>query len=136
MAITIGREEMYRRHARGILALTVAVVVGWLEVGRAGELSAPLKAQLAASKFVYIASQRKDGTLGQAAEIWFLYHDGAVWVGTPPTSWRVKTDQSRSANRQDRRRYTGRTELRSRWGAGHRPEGGRPDVRDIRQEVP
>ena len=24
------------------------------------------------------------------AEIWFLWHDGAVYVGTRPTSWRVK----------------------------------------------
>jgi len=39
---------------------------------------------------VYISSTRKDGTLSQPAEIWFIVHDGAVYVGTRPTSWRVK----------------------------------------------
>ena len=28
--------------------------------------------------------------LAAPAEIWFLWHDGAVYVGTRPTSWRVK----------------------------------------------
>ena len=54
------------------------------------ELSAEIKTVLAASKFVYIASTRKDGSLGKPAEIWFLYHQGAVYVGTPPTSWRAR----------------------------------------------
>jgi len=42
------------------------------------------------SRYVYISSQRKDGTFGSPAEIWFLFHDGAVWVGTLPQSWRAK----------------------------------------------
>jgi len=45
---------------------------------------------LQSSKYVYIASTRKDGALGKPAEIWFLYHQGAVYVGTMPTSWRVR----------------------------------------------
>ena len=54
------------------------------------ELSGEIKSALATSKFVYIASTRKDGSLGKPAEIWFLYHQGAVYVGTPPTSWRAR----------------------------------------------
>lgn len=46
--------------------------------------------QLAAARYVYIASTRKDGNLGKPAEIWFFSEDGAVYVGTRPTSWRVK----------------------------------------------
>jgi hypothetical protein len=54
------------------------------------ELSAEIKTGLASSKYVYIASTRKGGSLGKPAEIWFLYHQGAVYVGTPPTSWRAR----------------------------------------------
>jgi len=54
------------------------------------ELSKDLQHGLATAKYVYISSTRKDGTLGAAAEIWFLWHDGAVYVGTRPGSWRVK----------------------------------------------
>ncbi len=53
-------------------------------------LSADIEKQLTSAEYVYIASTRKDGTLGEPAEIWFHYHDGAVYVGTQTTSWRVK----------------------------------------------
>jgi len=46
--------------------------------------------ELEAAKFVYISSTRKDGSLGAPAEIWFAVMDGAVWVGSPPDSWRAK----------------------------------------------
>jgi hypothetical protein len=49
---------------------------------------------LESSKYVYIQSSRKDGSLGAAAEIWFLYHDGAVWVCTPASTHRVKRIQA------------------------------------------
>jgi hypothetical protein len=53
-------------------------------------LSDSLKEELRGAKYVYISSTRKDGSLGRPAEIWFFYHDGAVYVGTRPASWRVK----------------------------------------------
>jgi len=81
-----------RRAARWTNALvTVAIVAGTLTgVTRAAELPADVKTALETSKYVYISSTRKDGTLGKPAEIWFLYHNGAVYVGTMPTSWRAK----------------------------------------------
>ena len=42
------------------------------------------------SAYVYIATQRKDGSFGAAAEIWFMYDQGAVWMASPTTAWRVK----------------------------------------------
>jgi len=57
---------------------------------RAGELAKDLRDQLASSPFVYISSTRKDGTLSRPAEIWFLWHDGSVYVASPPTTWRVR----------------------------------------------
>jgi hypothetical protein len=57
------------------------------------KLSASLEDELRQATYVYIASTRKDGSLSQPAEIWFLYHDGAVYVGTRPTSWRVRRIQ-------------------------------------------
>jgi hypothetical protein len=69
----------------------VGVLVGLCAAGNgAAALSDSLQHDLATSKYVYIASTRKGGQLGKPAEIWFLYHDGAVYVGTPPTSWRAK----------------------------------------------
>ena len=58
------------------------------------ELSKDLQQDLAAAKYVYISSTRKDGTLSTPAEIWFMWHDGAVYVGTRPASWRVKRIQA------------------------------------------
>ena len=72
----------------GIAAMLLALLLAPALVG--AELSTALDAQLGESKHVYISSTRKDGTLGKPAEIWFLYHKGAVYVGTPPTSWRVR----------------------------------------------
>ena len=42
------------------------------------------------SKYVYIQSERKTHQLGKPAEIWFFYDGTAVYVGTRPTSWRVR----------------------------------------------
>jgi hypothetical protein len=42
------------------------------------------------SEYVYMQTERKTGELGKSAEIWFMYDDGKVYVGTRPTSWRVK----------------------------------------------
>lgn len=53
-------------------------------------LPAPIEEGLKTSKFVYISSTRKDGNLSKPAEIWFMFHDGAVYVGTSPKSWRAK----------------------------------------------
>lgn len=72
-------------------AVAVALLSTTLIAARAqAELSAEIKAALASSKYVYIASTRKSGSLGKPAEIWFLYHNGAVYVGTPPTSHRAR----------------------------------------------
>jgi len=52
--------------------------------------SAEVESKLDTAKYVYVASTRKSGALGKPSEIWFMHHGGAVYVGTPPTSWRVK----------------------------------------------
>lgn len=49
-----------------------------------------IEEQLASATYVYVQSERKSGELGAPAEIWFHVDDGAVWVGTRPTSWRVR----------------------------------------------
>jgi len=67
------------------LALVLALVAS----ARAG-LSPELDHALHEAKYVYVRSERKSGELGKAAEIWFYYDGKAVYVGTPPTSWRVR----------------------------------------------
>jgi hypothetical protein len=70
------------------LPLILLAVV--LVSGLAAALSPDLERALRESQYVYIQSQRQSGAFGKPAEIWFMYDGGAVLVGTPPTSWRVK----------------------------------------------
>jgi len=74
--------------ALSIIALLLALLL--LPSTVLAALSPEQQQALSQSKYVYISSTRKDGTLGQPAEIWFLFHDGAVYVGTRPASWRVR----------------------------------------------
>jgi hypothetical protein len=69
----------------GALALTL-VLAG----GAAGALAPDVDRALRDSKYVYVQSERKSGAFGKAAEIWFFYEGGAVYVGTVPASWRVR----------------------------------------------
>jgi hypothetical protein len=57
-------------------------------------LSAEQQKALESSKYVYIQSTRADGSMSKAAEIWFMYHNGAVWVCSPTTTHRVKRIQA------------------------------------------
>ena len=79
---------MTRRQAVRLLAL----FGGWLMAAPsfAAELAKNIRDLLATSTFVYISSTRKDGTLSKPAEIWFLWHQGSVYVASAPTTWRVK----------------------------------------------
>ncbi|MGE3497173.1 MAG: hypothetical protein AB7N53_04705 [Candidatus Binatia bacterium] len=76
------------RRARVTAALWLAALL--IPLTALADLPAALQRDLENAKHVYISSTRKDGSLSRPAEIWFLWHDGAVYVGTPPTSWRVR----------------------------------------------
>jgi len=77
-------------HSRPIRTTAVLLVLLLLPWAALAALSPDLQKALTDSKYVYISSTRKDGSLSKPAEIWYLFHDGAVYVGTRPTSWRVK----------------------------------------------
>lgn len=49
-----------------------------------------IQEKLEKATYVYVQSERKSGELSAPAEIWFYVEDGAVWVGTRPSSWRVR----------------------------------------------
>jgi hypothetical protein len=70
-----------------IRAIACALV---LATSAAAALSPDVDRALRESKYVYIQSERKGGELGKAAEIWFFYDQGRTYVGTRPTSWRVR----------------------------------------------
>ena len=78
---------MHRRSGRVAVRLLALLL---LPCAAAAALSPDLQKALTDSKFVYISSTRKSGSLSRPAEIWYLYHDGAVYVGTSPSSWRVR----------------------------------------------
>jgi hypothetical protein len=73
------------RRAVAVLALVLAVAVG------AGAALGPdVERGLRESQYVYIQSERKSGEMSKPAEIWFFWDGTAVYVGTRPTSWRVR----------------------------------------------
>ena len=72
---------------RRLAALAFPLV---LLTSAAAALSPDLDRALRESKYIYVQSERKSHDLGKAAEIWFYYDGKVVYVGTPPTSWRVR----------------------------------------------
>ena len=69
---------------------SLTVLLATLATTAAAVLSPDVDRALHDAKYVYVQSERKSGQLGKAAEIWFYYDGKAVYVGTPPTSWRVR----------------------------------------------
>jgi hypothetical protein len=74
-----------RRHAVASCVLLVLLAVAALAA-----LTPELRNALAEAHYVYIQSERKSGELGKPAEIWFFADGDTVYVGTRPSSWRVK----------------------------------------------
>ena len=70
-------------------AVAAAVVLSLAAVVQAG-LTPELDKALREATYVYVQSERKTGDWSKPAEIWFHYDGGKVYVGTRPTSWRVK----------------------------------------------
>jgi len=79
---------MKRATPRLPLLLLLALLAPQPSAG--AELSKDLVARLEKATYVYISSTRKDGSLSRPAEIWFFYDKGAIYIGTPRKSWRVK----------------------------------------------
>jgi hypothetical protein len=73
------------RRATGVCALILAVVTA-----ASAALAPEIERALRDSQFVYVQSERKSGEMGKPAEIWFYWDGAAVYVGTRPTSWRVR----------------------------------------------
>ena len=86
----IANRHFQRLAVRRTLGAALLLALTVLAVPVRAELPAAVTEALTSSKYVYLASTRKDGALSKPAEIWFLYHQGAVYVGTPPTTWRVR----------------------------------------------
>ncbi len=70
--------------APGVLLAVLLVAAG------AAKLPADVDAALRTAKYVYVQSERKSGDWSKPAEIWFHAENGAVYVATRPTSWRVR----------------------------------------------
>jgi hypothetical protein len=53
-------------------------------------LTPELERALRDATYVYVQSERKSGEWSKPAEIWFHFAGGNVYVGTRPSSWRVR----------------------------------------------
>jgi hypothetical protein len=97
-----------------VVALLAACSAGFATIATASAapsaaaaLAPDVERALADSTYVYIATERKGGGFGAPAEIWFMWDRGAVWVASPPTTWRAKRIR---AGRTDARIYVGKKE--------------------------
>lgn len=72
------------------VVLAIALTLAGERAHAAESLAPEVVRALETSPYVYIATQRKGGGFGGPAEIWFMWDQGAVWVASPTTTWRVK----------------------------------------------
>jgi len=42
------------------------------------------------SAYLYVATERRDGTRSTSQPVWFMYHEGKLFFTTSPTSWKAK----------------------------------------------
>ena len=80
-----GRREVLRM----VLLAGVAVLLAPVRV-LAQRMPAATKEALAASKLIYIATQRKSGERSTSAPVWFVWENDAIWTTTSPDSWKAK----------------------------------------------
>ena len=73
---------------RPVLACSVLLLA--LLAAAQAALTPELSRELADAQYVYIQSERKTGDFGKPSEIWFFVDGGKLYVGTRPSSWRVK----------------------------------------------
>jgi hypothetical protein len=68
-----------------------AIALSFLSITTAAAgLTPDLEKALRDATYVYVQSERKTGDWSKPAEIWFYVESGKVYVGTRPTSWRVR----------------------------------------------
>jgi hypothetical protein len=70
--------------------LAAAALVAVLLAPALAALAPETERALRDAKYVYVQSERKTGQLGTPAEIWYWWDGHAVYLGTRPTSWRVR----------------------------------------------
>ncbi len=91
MRRAVGEDRgIHVRHLGTVFAS--ALLGGALHIGAATAAESPAasKAALADGKSIYIASTRKDGTLGRPAAVWYVYDQGSIYVASRRTAWRVR----------------------------------------------
>jgi len=71
---------------RAVAAVALLCVVAAAHAGLTPELEKALRD----ATYIYVQSERKTGEWSKPTEIWFHAEGGKVYVGTRPTSWRVK----------------------------------------------
>jgi len=70
-------------------AVAMALSLLFTSTAAAG-LAPDVEKALREATYVYVQSERKTGEWSKPAEIWFHVEGGKVYVGTRPTSWRVR----------------------------------------------
>ena len=53
-------------------------------------LDQPTMAALRDGSYIYVGTQRKDGSHSKVVPVWFGLMDNAIWFTTSPTSWKAK----------------------------------------------
>jgi len=71
-------------------ALALALVLQLSAVAAWAGFTEEQRRALDGARYVYIQSERRSGDWSKPAEIWFFVDGDALYVGTRPTSWRVR----------------------------------------------
>jgi PPOX class probable F420-dependent enzyme len=96
-----------------LMVLLAALVVGAIaHAGFSPEVAEALKT----AKNLYVATERKDGSLSKVSPVWFMFDGEAVYFGTLPTSWKARRIRQGSplhvwVGRSDGPHFVGAAEL-------------------------
>jgi len=85
--LILGPTRQYARPMQRAVAIAFSLL---LTTTATAGLTPEVEKALREATYVYIQSERKTGEWGAPAEIWFYAEGGKVYVGTRPTSWRVR----------------------------------------------
>jgi hypothetical protein len=84
--------------------------------GRSSSFPPDLQRALEKSRQLYVATERKDGSLSSVSPIWFMYDGDAIYFTTAPTSFKAKRASAGRAlhvriGRKDGPAFVGRMSL-------------------------
>ena len=74
----------------GVMTMLMLAVCSAVAAMVGGTFSPEVVSALQASKEIYVATKRADGTLSKIVPVWFMYDGDAIYFATGPKSYKAK----------------------------------------------